>query len=323
MATRSSPITVGREADLARIDRARALAAEGRPVIAIVRGEAGIGKTRFVADAIDRATAAGSPILHGACLDLEGEPLPYLPFVEALRTLVQSTPADHLRAVLGPAGPDLATLVPEIATVDSGRGTSTVVERSIDSSVDRARLFERFLGFLERLGEDQPVLAVLEDVQWIDPATRDLVTFLVRNVTKHRLVAVLTCRTDDLSLSHPVRAWLAELGRAPGAIGIELRRLTQEDVLRQLEAMSEGPVPDELFRSIWRRSEPPALRGGAARGARGSGRHLRSSAVPDRPAPDPSRKSRADDADDRPDPGGRRQADRRTPDRAARWPVAG
>ena len=139
MATRSSPITVGREADLARIDRARALAAEGRPVIAIVRGEAGIGKTRFVADAIDRATAAGSPILHGACLDLEGEPLPYLPFVEALRTLVQFTPADHLRAVLGPAGPDLATLVPEIATVDSGRGTSTVVERSIDSSVDRER----------------------------------------------------------------------------------------------------------------------------------------------------------------------------------------
>lgn len=256
MATRSSPITVGREADLERLDRARELAAEGRPVIAIVRGEAGIGKTRLVADAIDRATADGSPILHGACLDLEGEPLPYLPFVEALRTLVQSTPADRLRTVLGPAGPDLATLVPEIATLDPARGgAAAVAAGAIDSSVDRARLFERFLGFLERLGEDQPVLAVLEDVQWIDPATRDLVTFLVRNVTKQRLVAILTCRTDDLSLGHPVRAWLAELGRAPGAIGIELQRLTQDDALRQLEAMSEGPVPAEIFRSIWRRSE--------------------------------------------------------------------
>jgi DNA-binding CsgD family transcriptional regulator/tetratricopeptide (TPR) repeat protein len=256
VATRSSPITFGREADLARLDRARELAAEGRPVFAIVRGEAGIGKTRLVADAIDRATRAGSPILHGACLDLEGEPLPYLPFVEALRTLVQSMPADRLRAVLGPAGPDLAPLVPEIATLHpAGGGTPAAADGSMDSSVDRARLFERFLGFLERLGEDQPVVAVLEDVQWIDPATRDLVTFLVRNVTKQRLVAILTCRTDDLTPGHPVRSWLAELGRAPGAIGIELRRLTQDDVLHQLEAMSEGPLPGELFDSIWRRSE--------------------------------------------------------------------
>ena len=256
MATRSSPITVGRDADLARIDRARELATQGRPVIAIVRGEAGIGKTRLVADAIDRATADGSPILHGACLDLEGEPLPYLPFVEALRKLVRSTPADRMRAVLGPARADLAALVPEIATLDAGRnGAPSADSGPIDSSVDRARLFERFLGVLERLGDDQPVLAVLEDVQWIDPATRDLVTFLVRNVTNHRLVAILTCRTDDLPLDHPVRAWLAELGRAPGAMGIDLGRLTRDDVLRQLEAMTDGPIPDEVLRSIWRRSE--------------------------------------------------------------------
>ncbi len=247
---------MGRDADLARIDRARELATEGRPVIAIVRGEAGIGKTRLVADAIDRATAHGSPILHGACLDLEGEPLPYLPFVEALRTLVRSTPADRLRVVLGPAATDLAALVPEIATLDAGRnGPPATAPGPIDSSVDRARLFERFLGVLERLGDDEPVLAVLEDVQWIDPATRDLVTFLVRNVTNHRLVAILTCRTDDLPLDDPVRAWLAELGRAPGAMGIDLGRLTRDDILRQLEAMTDGPIPDETFRSIWRRSE--------------------------------------------------------------------
>ncbi len=258
MATRSSPITVGRDAELARIDRARETAATGRPVIVLIRGEAGIGKTRLVDEAVMRARAAGSPVLHGACLDLEGEGLPYLPFVEALRQLVRSMPPDQLQKVLGPAQADLATLVPEIASIGQAPGSpagfAAPPPRPGESSVDRARLFERFLGFLERLAADQPALAVLEDVQWIDPATHDLITFLVRNVTSQRVVAILTCRSDDLAPGHPVRAWLAELGRAPGAIGLDVGRLTRDDVRLQLEAMTGGPVDADLVNSIWQRS---------------------------------------------------------------------
>jgi len=81
------------------------------------------------------------------------------------------------------------------------------------------------------------VLAVVEDVQWVDPATRDLVTFLIRNITTEPIVAILTCRTDDLAPGHPVLAWLAELGRAPGAIRLDLERLGSADIRRQLEAI--------------------------------------------------------------------------------------
>ena len=257
MATRTSPITVGRDAELARIDEARERAATGRPAIVIVRGEAGIGKTRLVGDAIDRATSAGSLILHGACLDLAGEGLPYLPFVEALRNFVRATPTDRAIALLGPAAVELGVLVPEIGALarpPAGNAPEVAPGRA-DSTVDRARLFERVLGFLDRCGGDAPVVVVVEDVQWVDPATHDLITFLVRNVTSERIVAILTCRTDDLTPGHPVLAWLAELGRAPGAMRIDLARLSRDDVERQLGAMNGAPVARDVVRSIWQRSE--------------------------------------------------------------------
>ncbi len=248
---------MGRDAELARIDEALERAATGRPVILLVRGEAGIGKTRLIGDAIERARAAGSTVLHGACLDLAGEGLPYLPFVEAIRNFVRTTPRDRAIELLGPALPDLGRLVPEVAALEAVAASpaESGAPGAPDSAVDRARLFERLLGFFDRLGAEAPVLAVVEDVQWIDPATHDLITYLVRNVTDERVVAVLTCRTDDLGPGHPVLAWLAELGRAPGAMRIDLARLSQADVERQLSAMHGAPVASELVRSIWHRSE--------------------------------------------------------------------
>ncbi|MEO5939820.1 MAG: AAA family ATPase, partial [Candidatus Limnocylindrales bacterium] len=245
--TRSSPITVGRDGELARIEHAREVAATGIPVIVIVRGEAGIGKSRIVREVIERAAAAGSTILHGASLDLGGDGLPYLPIVEALRTLARTTPPDRLRDLLGPARSELAALLPELAAPAASDGERAPrLATSAESSVDRARLFERFLGFLGRLGEETPVVAVLEDVQWIDPATRDLVTFLTRNVSTERVVAILTCRTDDLAPGHPVLAWLGQIAGASGAVRIDLGRLTLDDVRHQLDAMAGRPIENDL-----------------------------------------------------------------------------
>jgi ATP/maltotriose-dependent transcriptional regulator MalT len=260
MANRSSPIIVGREAEMARVDHATDVAATGRPVLVLVRGEAGIGKSRLVREAVEEARARASIVLHGACLDLDGDGLPYLPIVEALRGLAREMPRDRLRALLGPAVADLTALLPELASTeeatDHGTATaSTGSAASAVSSVDRARLYERFLGFLGRLGAETPVLAVIEDVHWIDPATRDLVTFLARNLTTERIVAIMTCRTDDLAPGHPVLAWMAELGRVPGAIRLDLGRLSRADVRRQLEAIEDGPVADGVLDSVWRRSE--------------------------------------------------------------------
>ena len=266
MASRASPIIVGRDRDLARFDEAIEAASAGRPVLVTVRGEAGIGKSRLVREAIASARANGATILHGACLDLGGDGLPYLPIIEALRGLARETTPEAFEELLGAAGSDLAGLLPTLSaarspgpapagsTRDPGSAPGFGA-RPDPSAADRARLFERFLDFLGRLGSAGVVLAVIEDVQWVDPATRDLLTFLVRNVTTEPIVAVLTCRTDDLAPGHPILAWLAELGRAPGAIRIDLQRLGRDDVKRQLDAIDGGPVTEDVLDSIWRRSE--------------------------------------------------------------------
>ena len=251
MGSRSSPIIVGRDEELSRIERALDAAATGQPTLVVVRGEAGIGKSRLVLEAIERARAAGAPILHGACLELGGDGLPHLPLVEALRGLVRDTPPDRLGELLGPARADLAALLPDLAMPGAGDGSAPSPPASAS---DRARLFERLLGFLGRLGADAPALAVVEDVQWIDPSTRDLITFLARNVTTERVVTLLTCRTDDLAPGHPVVTWLAEIGRAPEAIRLDLGRLGRGDISRQLEAIEGGKVAPDVVDAVWRRS---------------------------------------------------------------------
>jgi DNA-binding CsgD family transcriptional regulator/tetratricopeptide (TPR) repeat protein len=252
-----SPIIVGRDRELERIDAALTEAAAGRPRLIVVRGEAGIGKSRLVDEAAARARAAGSPLLLGACLDIGEGGLPYLPVAEALRGLARSLDPARLDRALGSAREDLSALVPELAA-----RPGTAVEKSErngaghqPTTIDRARLFERFIGFLGRLGDERPVLAVIEDVQWIDRSTQDLITFLVRNVTKEPLVAILTCRTDDLAPGSPVLAWLAELGRAPGAMRLGLDRLDRDAVTRQVQAIAGSLVDRDAIGRIWGRSE--------------------------------------------------------------------
>ncbi|MDQ2965646.1 MAG: AAA family ATPase, partial [Chloroflexota bacterium] len=252
-----SPIIVGRDRELERIDAALTEAAGGRPRLIVVRGEAGIGKSRLVNEAAQRARAAGSPILLGACLDIGEGGLPYLPVAEGLRGLARTLDPARFDRALGPARDDLSALVPELAVPVAAGGERA--ERNgaghRPTSIDRARLFERFIGFLGRLGEDRPVMAVIEDVQWIDRSTQDLVTFLVRNVTAEHLVAILTCRTDDLAPGNPILAWLAELGRAPGAMRLGLDRLDRESVTRQVQAIAGNVIDRDAISRIWGRSE--------------------------------------------------------------------
>jgi DNA-binding CsgD family transcriptional regulator/tetratricopeptide (TPR) repeat protein len=260
-----APVIVGRDAELARIARAFTEAADGRPRLLIVLGEAGIGKTWLAREAIARARAGGGHVLAGSCLDLGGSGLPYLPVAEALRGLARTVDPDELDRLLGPARDDLAAIAPELGRSDPARpaeaGTAQDGRRQTDraggppSVANQARLFERFIGFLGRLGEGAPMLAIIDDVQWIDRAARDLVTFLVRNVTTERMVAMLTCRVDDLPAGDPILAWLAELGRAPGGERIELGRLDPASVGQMLEASTGRTSDPEEIAILWRRSE--------------------------------------------------------------------
>ena len=260
MATRiSSPILVGRERDVVALTREIDAAADGAPRFVVIRGEAGIGKTRLVQEATTAARARGFLVLVGECLDIGSGGLPYLPIAAALRALARQRSPETLDQLLGAARRDLAAIVPELAAA----GAAPPVEGAADgaapgtppSGLGQARLFERMLGLFDALSGAGPTVLVIEDVHWIDRATRDLVTFLSRNLTTERLAIILTCRVDDLPRGHPILAWLVEIERTRSTVALELGRLERDAVERQLRVIAGGDPAPGVVDSVWRRSE--------------------------------------------------------------------
>src|SRR5436190_13771637 len=166
----SSPAMVGRDDDLAVLAGAFSASAVGEPRFVVVRGEAGIGKTRLVREATDLARAGGALVLFGECLDIGPAGLPYLPVAEALRGLARQLDPAALERAVGPGRRELAAVVPELAP--DGPEVAPDPAAGLPSGLGQARLFERVLGLLRALAQVSPVVLVVEDVHWIYRATR-------------------------------------------------------------------------------------------------------------------------------------------------------
>jgi hypothetical protein len=109
----SSPL-VGRDAELGRLDAALARASKGESAVVLVGGEAGVGKSRLVAEAAGRAEASGARVLSGACVQVGEEALPYAPFSDGLRPLVRALDPAALDELVGPWRAELARLLPDL-----------------------------------------------------------------------------------------------------------------------------------------------------------------------------------------------------------------
>jgi ATP/maltotriose-dependent transcriptional regulator MalT len=255
--TLSSPILVGRDAAMTPLTAAFERATAGEPRVVLIGGDAGLGKTRLVTEFGNRAEADGARFLVGACLDLRGDGVPYGPFLDALRALGSSIGPGALGELLGPTGLELATLAPGF-----GRYIGATPEQlaalggpAVRAGADQARLFELILGMLERLASNWPLVLVLEDLHWSDPATRDLLDFVVRHMERVRLMLVGTFRTFDLEPGDPLLAYFANLERLPGVERIDLRPLTAAEQTAQLRAIVGKPVPRWLSTEIHERAE--------------------------------------------------------------------
>src|SRR5215212_8378364 len=247
---------IGRAAELAELEAALADAGGGRPSLAFVAGESGVGKSRTVGEFARRAREAGARVAIGDCVELGDEELPYAPIVSVLRSLARDGDAviDEL-----PAGAraELATLLPEL-----GAGAWPAAPeplRANETTLGQPRLFEGLLTLLEHLGREQPFALVLEDIHWADRSTRAFLVFLGRTLWSERVLVVATYRSDELHRRHPLRPLLAELERDPRSRRIELTRLSREELGALLEDILGGAPDAELVERLYSRSEGNAL----------------------------------------------------------------
>jgi DNA-binding CsgD family transcriptional regulator len=241
----ASPTLIGRIEELQTLEVARGRAADGEPAVVLVGGEAGVGKTRLVAELTSRCAADGTRVLVGGCVPVGDGALPYAPIVEALRVLLGEVGVGAVRELVGPSWPELARLLPALGEPDR---TGQLEQAA------QARQFELLLGLLGRLGDLAPLVLVVEDLHWADRSTRDLLTFLVRNLRRERTLVVVTYRNDELGQQR-LGPYLAELDRGGPVLRIELARLNQVQTGAQLVGILGAAPAVELVEDIFIRSE--------------------------------------------------------------------
>jgi DNA-binding CsgD family transcriptional regulator len=269
----SSPVMVGRDPESERIGHALAALVDGHPRTIAISGEAGIGKTRLIDEALNEA-GSGLRVLRAECLALASG-IPYLPFAELLRDLVRQMPRQDLVSMVGPARTELARFVPDLATIVGATDDNAANwgPRRNDE-LERLRLYEAFLRVAERIAADKPTVFVIEDVQWIDPASLELLAFLVHGISQsHRVTLIVSVRPEEVEDNNAVLTLLAELGRGGATERIELgplgpdatRRLISavlgeqpsDAMATRIHALSDGnPLFAEELLAATRRTEP-------------------------------------------------------------------
>ncbi|HEX3517373.1 MAG TPA: AAA family ATPase [Trebonia sp.] len=232
---------VGRDSEMARLRALLDDAAAGHAVTALVGGDAGVGKSRLVAEVMTAAGRNGFTVLCGQCAEI-GDSVPYLPFADAFRT----APPGIAQAVK--ARPVLARLLPDGG--EPAQGTDP-------SGMARQQMFGAVLGTLAELAAASPVLLVLEDLHWADATTRHLVTFLARMLRRERVAIIGTYRTDDINRRHPLGEVVTELGRLPSVALVELGPLPAAALAEHLSQLPNGPsrLSTALLGSLVERAE--------------------------------------------------------------------
>ena len=241
-----SPTLIGRVAELDALAQALDAAANGQPVHQLVAGEAGVGKSRLVREASAIAAGLGFRVLIGGCADIGDGGMPYGPIGEGLRQLARDLEPAELEAVFGSARTDLARLVPSLGPTG---------DQIANTEFTQPRLLDAVVGVLQRLSEASPVVFIVEDLHWSDPATRETVAYLVRHLRSERVLLVMTFRSDELQRRHPLLPWLAELGRTGRTERVDLVRLDVGQTAELLTAILGEKPPAEFVGQIHRRSD--------------------------------------------------------------------
>src|SRR5580700_8741138 len=236
---------VGRTAELGQMRGLLAESASGQPVVLLVSGDAGVGKTALLTELSAEAAGCGFTVLSGRCAEL-ADTVPYLPLADALRGAATGGVADGSLQEALSARPVLARLLPDREITRQPGDLPGMAQQ---------QLFGAVLGMLTELAEAAPVLLVLEDLHWADRSTRDLVTFLTRMLRSERIALALSYRTDDMHRTHPLRAVVAELQRLPSVTPIAVGPLDPASMAEHLIGMTHGGFDAVALGRVIRRAE--------------------------------------------------------------------
>jgi DNA-binding CsgD family transcriptional regulator len=239
-----SPHFVGRADELRHLLEGAQRVSEGEPATFLVAGEAGVGKSRLVAEVSDRLAEDGWRVLTGECVELGGDGLPLAPLADVLRTLARTSTPAELDGYLGAARRELTWLLPELGDEPAATG-----------SASQAQLLELVLGVFSRVARERPLLLVVEDLHWGDRSTLEMMAFLVRALRGAPVMVLMTYRSDEMHRRHPLRPLLTTWERGRSVARVELSRLTRGEVAEQLAGILDEQPANRVVDAVFERSQ--------------------------------------------------------------------
>ena len=231
-----SPL-VGRSTEMDRLAARLTRAARGQGCAMFLAGEVGIGKTRLAHETLALARARGFLVLEGRAYALEGR-LAYAPILAAYGPFLRHLDsARQARLVSGL--PDLGRLFTDLRL--------PAPEPLSDAALEKTRLFEAVARLLERLTREAPVLLYLDDLHWADPASIELLHYLVRGIADQSVLVLGTYRAEEIDTARGLRSLITSLRRAGLAEELAIARLGLEAVVELAAGMLGSEAPGELL----------------------------------------------------------------------------
>jgi tetratricopeptide (TPR) repeat protein len=236
------PVTyplVGRDRELSLLMSAyNERAAEGH--LAVVTGEAGVGKTRLVHAFLDQILLRGHGTLTLRCNDGESQ-LTLAPVIDTLKDLFVRNDVAFSESLPDAVLSEAGRLVPHLASSRPGM----LLPAPLDSPGAQSRFFDALLDVFQQAVGGRGAIFV-DDVQWIDGASMDLIAYLIRRL-RGRPFLILAWRDDEIPSSHRLRGLLANAIRSGAATPVTLTRLNERDV----EELASGIIGnDEAAHSL-------------------------------------------------------------------------
>ncbi|MCP4653816.1 MAG: protein kinase [bacterium] len=257
---------IGRKAELRELHRRLDAALDGECQLALLEGDAGIGKSRLLEELATLARARGIRVLQGRFADRRSA-LPYQGFCELVQDYFRSketTTASSGVANLSDLAPELLALFPMFSEIEELRTTSSAHEAKPPPDApaaaglrhaDAVYVFELLARTLTRLAGGKPLVLVLETLHAAD-ASVEALGYLVRRLGPTPTLIAGAYRPNEIDRAHPLHQLLESLSDDPRCSRIELGPLSRKELRQLVEAeVGEGELDDDSFESLYESSE--------------------------------------------------------------------